>query len=370
MIVGIPTEIKADENRVGVVPAGVQVLTARGHTVLVQDGAGLGSGISNEMYEAAGARIAPDHESVYGEADMIMKVKEPLEPEHGLITGGKIVFTYFHFAADETLTRAMMGTGASCIAYETVRLPNHSLPLLTPMSEVAGRMAAQEGAKYLEKFFGGRGVLLAGIPGVCPGKVVVIGGGTVGTSAAKIAAGMGADVTIFDVDLDRLRYLDDVMGDNVNTVVSTPYTVREAISEADLVIGAVLIEGAKAPKLITREMLGDMQEAAVIVDVAVDQGGCCESTRPTTHHDPVYLVDGILHYAVANMPGAVPRTSTYGLTNATLPYALKLADGGLDALRHDEPLLHGLNVHEGLITHPGVADAFDMDFTEPERAIG
>ena len=369
MIVGIPAEIKDDENRVGIVPAGVQVLTGHGHTVLVQDGAGRGSGITNNMYEAAGATIVPEAAALYGEADMIMKVKEPLASEYAFITAGKLLFTYFHFAADETLTRAMIETGATCIAYETVRLQNHSLPLLTPMSEVAGRMAVQEGAKYLERSFGGRGVLLAGIPGVLPGKVVVIGGGTVGTSAAKIAAGMGADVTILDIDLERLRYLDDVMADNVNTVVSTPYAVREAIRDADLVIGAVLVEGAKAPRLITREMLSEMQEAAVIVDVAVDQGGCCETTRPTTHHDPVYLVDGILHYAVANMPGALPRTSTYGLTNATLPYALMLADGGIDALRRNEPLLHGLNIHKGLVTHPGVAGAFDLPFTEPGAAL-
>ncbi|MFC1544234.1 alanine dehydrogenase [Gemmatimonadota bacterium] len=370
MIVGVPGEIKADENRVGIVPAGVQALTAKGHTVVIQDGAGRGSGISNDMYEAAGARILPDAEAVYGESEMIMKVKEPLEAEYGLIKKGMMIFTYFHFAADETLTRAMMGTGAACVAYETVRLPNHSLPLLTPMSEVAGRMATQEGAKYLEKFFGGRGVLLAGIPGVRPGNVVVIGGGTVGTSAARIAAGMGSDVTILDINLDRLRYLDDVMAANVRTVASTPWALREAIAQADLIIGAVLIEGAKAPKLINRAMLGDMQEAAVIVDVAVDQGGCCETTHPTTHHDPVYEVDGILHYAVANMPGAVPRTSTYGLTNATLPYAMMLADEGLDSLRHHEPLLHGLNVHEGMVTHPGVAEAFDLEFTPPEKALG
>jgi alanine dehydrogenase len=263
----------------------------------------------------------------------------------------------------------MMGTGATCIAYETVRLPNNSLPLLTPMSEVAGRMAAQEGAKYLEKFLGGRGVLLSGIPGVRPGNVVVIGGGTVGTSAARIAAGMGADVTILDIDLERLRYLDDVMTDNVNTVVSTPYALREAIRNADLLIGAVLVEGAKAPKLVMREMLAEMQEAAVIVDVAVDQGGCCETTRPTTHHDPVYLVDGILHYAVANMPGAVPRTSTYGLTNATLPYALMLAESGVEALRGSESLLHGLNIHAGMVTHPGVAEAFGLQLTAPKAAL-
>jgi alanine dehydrogenase len=369
MIVGVPKEIKADENRVGIVPAGVEALTRRGHDVLVQDGAGTGSGISNQMYEKAGARIGKDAAAVYGEAEMIMKVKEPLEPEYGLIEKGMLVFTYFHFAAEEKLTRAMLANGGTCIAYETVRLPNGSLPLLTPMSEVAGRMAVQEGAKYLEKFFGGRGVLLPGIPGVRPGNVVVLGGGTVGTNAAKIAAGMGANVTIFDINLDRLRYLDDVMPMNVDTVMSTPYAVREALRTADLVIGAVLVEGAKAPKLVTKDMLGDMQEAAVIVDVAVDQGGCVETTKATTHHDPVYLVDGILHYAVANMPGAVPRTSTYGLTNATLPYAVKLADGGLEALKADPALLHGLNAHEGRITHQGVAEAFGLEFTPPEQAL-
>jgi alanine dehydrogenase len=370
MIIGVPKEIKADENRVGIVPAGVQALTGHGHTVLIQDQAGIGSGISNQMYEAAGARIVPDAAAVYGEAEMVMKVKEPLESEYGLITKGMIVFTYFHFAAEETLTRAMLDGGSACIAYETVRLPDRSLPLLTPMSEVAGRMAAQEGAKYLEKFFGGRGVLLGGIPGVCPGNVVVLGGGIVGTNAAKMLAGMGANVSIFDIDLNRLRYLDDVMPANVNTLVSTPYAVREALRKADLVVGAVLVEGAKAPKLVTRDMLKDMQEAAVIVDVAVDQGGCVETTKATTHHDPVYLVDGILHYGVANMPGAVPRTSTYGLTNATLPYALILADEGLAALVKNEPLRHGLNVYQGKVTHPGVAEAFDLPFTDPKEVLG
>ncbi len=369
MIVGVPKEIKADENRIGVVPAGVEALSRRGHQVLIQDGAGVGSGISNKQFEAVGAKVVPDTEALYGEAEMIMKVKEPLEPEYELITDDMIVFTYFHFAADETLTRAMIDRGAACVAYETVRLANGSLPLLAPMSEVAGRMSVQEGAKYLEKFFGGRGVLLGGIPGVRPGNVVVLGGGIVGTNAAKMACGLGANVTIFDIDLDRLRYLDDVMPANCMTIVSTPFSVREALRDADLVIGAVLVEGAKAPKLVTRQMLGDMQEAAVIVDVAVDQGGCVETTRPTTHHDPVYMVDGILHYAVANMPGAVPRTSTYGLTNATLPYALRLADGGLDALKGDPALLHGLNVYAGKVTHKGVADAFDLEFTQPEDAL-
>ncbi|MFO7768952.1 MAG: alanine dehydrogenase [bacterium] len=369
MIVGVPKEIKADENRIGIVPAGVEALTRRGHEVLIQDGAGVGSGISNEQFDAVGAKIVPDVETLYGSAEMIMKVKEPLESEYELITEEMLVFTYFHFAADETLTRAMIDSGAACVAYETVRLQDGSLPLLAPMSEVAGRMSVQEGAKYLEKFFGGRGVLLGGIPGVRPGNVVIIGGGIVGTNAAKMACGLGANVSILDIDLDRLRYLDDVMPANCMTIVSTPFSVRESVRDADLVIGAVLVEGAKAPKLVTREMLAEMQEAAVIVDVAVDQGGCVETTRPTTHHDPVYMVDGILHYAVANMPGAVPRTSTYGLTNATLPYALKLAEEGIDALKADPALLHGLNVFRGRVTHEGVSDAFDLDFTDPREAI-
>lgn len=369
MIIGVPKEIKTNEYRVGIVPAGVEALTGRGHTVLIETTAGLGSGISDEQYQQAGARIVADADELYGQAEMVMKVKEPLEPEYDLITSAQIVFTYFHFAADEHLTQAMISRGAACVAYETVRLPNGLLPLLAPMSEVAGRLAAQQGAKYLEKYFGGRGVLLAGIPGVPPARVLVLGGGTVGTSASRIAAGMGADVTIFDINLDRLRYLDDVMPRNTKTMMSSPYAIREALRTADLVIGAVLVEGAKAPNLVTRDMLGDMQEAAVIVDVAVDQGGCVETTRPTTHENPVYEVDGIVHYAVANMPGAVPRTSTYGLTNATLPYAIRLADHGLDALREDQALLHGLNVYRGRVTHQGVAEAFGLAFVEAREAL-
>ena len=369
MRIGVPKEIKREEYRVAITPAGVEALVDAGHQLMVEKGAGIPSGFTDDFYSLAGAEMVDGPEDVWARADMIMKVKEPIEPEWPRMRAEQVIFTYFHFAASEPLTRAVMKSGAVAIAYETVELRNGELPLLTPMSEVAGRMAVQEGARFLEKHSGGSGVLLSGVPGVLPGKVLILGGGVVGTNAAKIAAGMGANVTIFDINLDRLRYLDDVMPRNVDTVVSTPFAVREALVAADLVIGAVLVEGAKAPNLVTRDMLKDMQEAAVIVDVAVDQGGCVETTRPTTHHDPVYEVDGILHYAVANMPGAVPRTSTYGLTNATLPYAVRLADRGLEALKADEALLHGLNIHKGGVTHQGVADAFGLVYTDPRQAL-
>jgi alanine dehydrogenase len=376
MIIGVPTEIKTNENRVALVPAGAEILSHRGHTILIQEGAGLESGFTDDDYIAAGAEIVSTPKEVFDRADMIMKVKEPLSPEYDLIRAGQTVFTYFHFAASRELTDAMLKTGATCIAYETVEMDDGSLPLLIPMSEVAGRMAIQEGAKYLEKYFGGRGILLGGIPGVRPANVVVIGGGIVGTNAAKMAAGLGANVTILDVNLDRLRYLDDVMSKNVTTLYSTPYAIRQAIALADLVVGAVLLPGAKAPNLITKDMLKLMQPGAVIVDVAVDQGGCVETIHPTTHEDPTYVVDGIMHYAVANMPGAVPRTSTIGLTNATLPYAIQLADvinesGKLDttALLKKSGLAKGVNVIDGKVTYEGVAEAFELPFVPLKEAV-
>ena len=364
MLIGVPKEIKTNENRVALVPAGAEAMVAAGHQVLVEKGAGEGSGFPDELYANAGASIAPDAQTVWGKADMIMKVKEPIEKEWGCLRAGQTVFTYFHFAADEKLTRAHLASGATCIAYETVQLPNGELPLLTPMSEVAGRMAVQEGAKYLEKLSGGRGVLLGGVPGVPPANVVVLGGGVVGTNAAKMAAGLGARVTILDISLDRLRYLADVMPANVTMVHSNRHTILDYIATADLVIGAVLVAGAKAPRLVRREDLKLMQPGAVVVDVAVDQGGSIETVHPTTHENPTYEVDGIVHYAVANMPGGVPRTSTLALTNATLPYALQLANKGWkQALRADPALAKGLNVVDGKITYPAVAEAFGLPCT-------
>jgi alanine dehydrogenase len=370
MIIGVPREIKPNENRVGVVPSGVELLVKNGHTVLVETNAGTGSGFRDEDYTRAGGTIVGTPADVYGGADMIVKVKEPIAPEYPLIRPGQILFTYFHFAASRELTEAIINSRSIAIAYETVQRADRSLPLLVPMSEVAGRMAPQEGAKYLEKTMGGRGVLLGGIPGTRPADVIILGGGVVGTNAAKIAAGFGARVTIFDRDLARLRYLDDVMPKNVQTLMSTPASIREAVRHADLVIGAVLIPGAKAPFLVTRDMLSEMREGSVIVDVAVDQGGCIETTRPTTHADPTYVVDGVVHYCVANMPGAVPFTSTIGLTNATLPYMLQLADHGYrEALRQNEELRHGLNIIDGVVTYKGVADAFDLPYTPAEDVL-
>ena len=358
MKIGVPTEIKPSENRIGMVPAGVDALVRDGHTVFVQKGAGLGSGITDEEFTAVGGRILPDADAIYGEADMIVKVKEPIAEEYPRIRKGQLLFTYFHFAASQTLTDAMVASGADCVAYETVEA-NGTLPLLTPMSEVAGRMAVQEGAKYLEKPMGGRGVLLGGVPGVHAGRVVILGGGVVGHNACKMAAGLGAHVTIMDIDMDRLRYLDDVMPANVTTRFSNRLGILEELERADLVIGAVLITGYKAPNLITREDLKSMLPGSVIVDVAVDQGGCVETIKPTTHLDPVYEVDGIVHYGVANMPGAVPRTSTFALTNVTLGYARRLANLGLrKALKADPGLAKGANVMNGVITHEGVAEAF------------
>ncbi|MBU1424952.1 MAG: alanine dehydrogenase [Gammaproteobacteria bacterium] len=370
MKIGIPKEIKTNENRIALVPAGAEELVAAGHSVFVETGAGLGSGFSDAQYLAAGARIAGDAAEVWAAADMIVKVKEPIEPEWKRIKPGQVIFTYFHFAANEQLTRAHMASGAVCIAYETVELRSRELPLLTPMSEVAGRMAVQEGAKYLEELNGGRGILLGGVPGVPPAKVVVLGAGVVGVNAAKIAAGMGASVVILDISLEKLRYLSDVMPANVQLVFSNRHNLLEQIASADLVIGAVLIPGAIAPKLIRRDDLRIMRTGAVIVDVSVDQGGCIETTHPTTHESPTFIVEGVVHYGVSNMPGAVPITSTLALTNATLPYVLQLANKGYrQALRESPALLNGLNIFRGKITHRKVAEAFGLDYHPAESFL-
>jgi alanine dehydrogenase len=362
MKIGVPKEIKTNENRIAVVPAGAETLIGAGHSVLIETGAGLGSGFSDDDFTCVGATIAPDADSVWRDSDMIMKVKEPIKVEWPRMRKGQLVFTYFHFAADEELTRAHLASGATCVAYETVELPTRELPLLTPMSEVAGRMAVQEGAKYLEKLYGGRGVLLGGVPGVAPAKVVILGGGIVGINAAKMAAGLGAKVVILDISLERLRYLSDVMPANVQLIHSNRHNILEQITTADLVIGGVLIPGAKAPKLIRRADLSVMRPGSVIVDVAIDQGGCVETIHATTHENPTYVVDGVIHYGVANMPGGVPRTSTLALTNATLPYALQLANKGWKrALKENPALLKGLNVADGKVTYAGVADAFGME---------
>jgi alanine dehydrogenase len=366
MHIGVPAEIKREEYRIALTPAGAEALTAAGHEVMVEAGAGLASGFTDDFYQAAGAEIVDTAEEVWSRAEMIMKVKEPIEPEWPRMREGQLLFTYFHFAASEPLTRAVMDSGAVALAYETVELPSGELPLLTPMSEVAGRMAVQEGAKYLERHSGGAGVLLGGVPGVLPGKVLILGGGVVGVNAAKMAAGLGARVSVMDIDLARLRYLDDVMPANVSLLFSTRYAVRKQLEDADLVIGAVLIPGKKAPSLVTREDLSNMRPGSVIVDVAVDQGGCIETIKPTTHDDPIYTVDGVIHYAVANMPGGVPRTSTLALTNATLPYALTLAARGWKgACAADRALALGLNVVEGRVTYDGVAEAFGMESHDP-----
>lgn len=363
MIIGIPKEIKNNENRVALTPSGAHELVKRGHTVFVQTAAGVNSGFPDSAYEAVGARILPTIEEVYAAAGMIIKVKEPIAPEYKLVRKEQLLFTYFHFASSEALTRAMIESGAVCCAYETVERKDRSLPLLTPMSEVAGRMAAQEGCYFLERPRGGKGKLLGGVPGVKPARVFVIGAGVVGTAAARTAAGTGADVTICDISLQRLSYLADVMPRNVKTLVSSEYNIREELKTADLVIGSVLIPGAKAPKLVTRDMLKLMEPGTVLVDVAIDQGGCFETSRPTTHEDPVYSVDGILHYAVANIPGAVPYTSTLALTNATLPYAIQLADKGWRrACRENAELALGLNIVEGKVVYKSVADAWNLPF--------
>ncbi len=370
MIIGVPKEIKNNENRVALIPAGVQEFTKRGHQVFVQQTAGEGSGFSDDAYEEAGATLLPTIEEVYAKAEMIMKVKEPIEPEYELVREDQVLFTYFHFASSEALTKAMAKSKAICIAYETVEKADRSLPLLIPMSEVAGRMSIQQGAKYLEKPMKGRGILLGGVPGVKPANVLILGGGVVGTQAAKMAAGLGADVTIMDINLQRLRYLDDVMPANVHTMMSNEYNIRELIQTHQLIVGAVLIPGAKAPNLITKDMLKDMQPGTVLVDVAVDQGGCIETCTPTTHQDPTFIIDDVVHYCVANMPGAVPFTSTMALTNATLPYAIQLANKGWEkAIRENRELLLGLNMINGNIVYEAVAEAFDMPFKPVEEFV-
>ncbi|SFO43696.1 alanine dehydrogenase [Algoriphagus ornithinivorans] len=370
MIIGVPKEIKNNENRVALTPAGAKELVKRGHTVYVQHTAGEGSGFPDEEYENAGAKILQTIEATYEIAEMIMKVKEPIESEYKLIRENQLLFTYFHFASYEPLTKAMVESKSVCLAYETVEKADRSLPLLIPMSEVAGRMAVQKGANYLEKPLKGRGILLGGVPGVLPAKVLILGGGIVGTQAAWMAAGLGADVTIMDVSLPRMRYLDDVMPANVNTMMSNEYNIREMIKSADLIVGAVLIPGAKAPHLITRDMLKDMKPGTVLVDVAVDQGGCIETCKPTTHENPTFIIDDVVHYCVANMPGAVPYTSTLALTNATLPYAIQLAEKGWKQACNDNAELKlGLNVIQGEIVYKAVADAFDMPYAMVEKYL-
>jgi alanine dehydrogenase len=367
MKIGIPKELKNNENRVGMTPAGVAELKKHGHTVYVQHTAGENSGFSDEEYKAVGAEILPDIKDVYAQADMIVKVKEPIEPEYALIKKDQLVFTYFHFACDKPLTDAMIKSGAVCLAYETVQKADHSLPLLIPMSEVAGRMAALNGAFYLQKTKGGKGKLISGVPGVKPTKVLVLGGGTVGEAAARMAAGMGADVTITDISLPRLRQLEMELPANVHALYSSEHNIRKELPDVDIVIGSVLVPGDKTPHLITRDMLKLMEKGTVLVDVAIDQGGCFETSHPTTHSDPVYEVDGILHYCVANIPGAVPYTSTMALTNATLRYAVALADKGWrQACKDDEALYRGLNIVNGKVTFKAVADVWGMPY-EPVK---
>lgn len=367
MIIGVPKEIKKHENRVALLPEGVTKLRENGHRILVEKGAGEGSAFSDEQYEEAGATIIEDADKLWSQAEMIMKVKEPLEIEYPRMREGQIIFTYFHFAASEPLTKAVIESNCIAIAYETVEKTDGSLPLLIPMSEVAGRMASQEGAKYLEKPQGGRGILVGGIPGVKPANIMVLGGGIVGVNAAKIAAGMGANVTIMDIDIARLRHLDDWMPKNIDTMFSSKVSIQRMLPEIDMVIGAVLKPGSKAPHLITRDMLASMQKGTVLVDVAIDQGGCFETSVPTTHDDPVYQLDGIVHYCVANMPGAVPYTSTLGLTNVTLPYAVDIANKGWkDAIYDDPELQKGLNIANGNIVYKPVAEAFNLDYTPME----
>ena len=367
MVIGVPKEIKNNENRVGMTPAGVAELVKHGHTVYVQQTAGANSGFTDEDYVNAGARMLPTIEEVYAAAEMIVKVKEPIAPEYKLIRHGQVVFTYFHFAADRALTEAMIESGGICIAYETVELPDRSLPLLIPMSEVAGRMSVQEGARFLEKPQGGKGKLLGGVPGVRPARVLILGGGIVGCNAAQMAAGMGAEVMITDINLPRLRYLSEVLPKNVKTLYSSEHNIRQELPTIDLVIGSVLIPGDKTPHLITRDMLRLMKPGTVLVDVAIDQGGCFETSHPTTHSDPTYVVDGIVHYAVANIPGAVPFTSTMALTNATLPYTVALACKGWEKACKDDPALAlGLNIVEGKVTYKAVADVFGLKYEKME----
>ncbi|MCH8813137.1 MAG: alanine dehydrogenase [Gemmatimonadetes bacterium] len=370
MLIGVPREIKPDEHRVALTPAGTEALTVAGHQVLIEADAGLGSGFTDDFYAAAGAESVASAADVWSRAEMILKVKEPIEPEWPKIREGQVLFTYLHLASSLQLTEALCASGVVAIAYETVELPDRELPLLTPMSEVAGRMAVQEGAKYLERHAGGRGVLLGGVPGVLPGKVVILGGGVVGMNAALTAAGLGATVALLDVSLQRLRYLAGIMPANVNLLFSTRYAIRKQIRDADLVIGAVLLHGAKAPSLIVEDDLKTMKPGSVIVDVAVDQGGCVDTIRPTTHGDPIYTVHGVIHYGVANMPGGVPRTSTLALTNATLPYALMLADlGWRGACLRDPALALGVNIVDGRVTYPGVAEALSLDYSDVQAFL-
>jgi alanine dehydrogenase len=369
MLIGLPKEIKDGENRVGLTPGAVKALTRRSHRVLVETGAGLGSFLTDDEYRSAGAEIVQSAADTWS-AELLVKVKEPIEPEYPYLRSDQILFTYLHLAADRRLTDVLLESGITAIGYETVQMADGRLPLLMPMSEVAGRMATQVGATYLEKHHGGRGVLLGGVPGVAPANVAILGGGTVGTNAAKVALGMGAQVTVLDIHHDRLIYLDDVFQGRLQTRASNEYSIENAVFSADLVIGAVLIPGGRAPWLVTRKMLASMRKGAVIVDVAVDQGGCIETTRPTTHSNPIYMIDDVVHYGVTNMPGAVPRTSTFALVNQTMSYVLNLANEGLDAVRKSRPLQHGLNTYAGLLTHQAVAEAFGLSFTEPLDALG
>jgi len=370
MIVGILKEIKSEENRVSMTPSGVEVMKGSGHSVLVEKSAGEGSGFSDASYAEAYAEIVDSAAEIFERSDMVMHVKEPQPSEYDLIREGQLVFTYFHFAASEELTKAILKTKAVAMAYETIEGPDHSLPLLTPMSEVCGRMAVHEGAKYLERRQGGRGILLGGVPGVPPATVLIIGAGTVGTHAAQMACGLGAKVYILDIDLERLRHLSEVMPKNCFPMMSTPATIRELVKEADVMIGAVLVPGAKAPKFLSQDMLKTMKTGAVLVDVAIDQGGCFETSKPTTHSDPIYTVDGVVHYCVANMPGAVPMTSTIALTNATLPYAVEIASKGWkQASRENAGIKCGVNMAEGKVTYKGVADAFGLEYTPIDELL-
>ena len=364
MIVGLPKEVKDNESRVGLTPAGVKALTQAGHTVLIETKAGDGSGITNDEYLRAGGQIVDTAQEAWSRAEMVVKVKEPIPSEYGFLRENLLLFTYLHLAPAQELTKALLDSGTTGVAYETITNDRGHLPLLTPMSEVAGRMAVQIGAYYLEKVNGGRGVLLGGVPGVTPGRVTIIGGGVVGTNAAKMAVGLGADVTIIDRDLERLRYLDDIFGSRIKTLASNPYTIAESVAESDLVVGGVLVHGAAAPKLVTRDLLKDMPRGAVIVDVAVDQGGCIETTKPTTHSQPTYFVENVLHYGVTNMPGAVPRTSTFALTNVTLPFAVTLANRGvIEAVKRDPHLKHGVNTYKGKCVYEAVANDQAIAYT-------
>lgn len=370
MIVGLPKEVKDNEYRVGIVPAGVKALTNAGHSVLIQKTAGEGSGITNEEFVAAGGELVDTAEEVWARAEMIIKVKEPIASEYGFLRDDLILFTYLHLAPARELTKAMVDSGVIGVAYETITNNFGHLPLLTPMSEVAGRMSIQVGATYLEKINGGRGVLLGGVPGVSPGRVTIIGGGVVGTNACKMAVGLGASVIIIDRDIERLRYLDDIFGSRIRTLASNPYTIAESVAASDLVVGAVLVPGAAAPKLVTRDMLRYMPRGAVIVDVAVDQGGCIETTKPTTHSQPTYYVENVLHYGVTNMPGAVPRTSTFALTNVTLPFALQLAKhGAVEAFKRDPHLKNGVNTYKGKVSYKAVAEDQGLEYTAIDDLI-